>query len=141
VPELIVYHHPSPQRDSRRRYGQEIRNALWFAWLRRPWTSVLRRTICLARSALRDWPSCTAFAGAVAGLPWLLRERRVVPAAIERGLCLLERDCRAGVSPLDVGQPTWRRPRVTDSEKDRSYAQPSRHSRDQLTAAHGLSHL
>jgi GT2 family glycosyltransferase len=91
VPELIVYHHPSPQRDSRARSGQEIRNAFWFAWLRRPWSSALRRSVRLARLALRDWPSCTAFAGAVAGLPWLLRERRVVPLAVERGLRLLER--------------------------------------------------
>jgi hypothetical protein len=36
VSELMVHHHPSPHRDGSRRRWQLLRNALWFAWLRRP---------------------------------------------------------------------------------------------------------
>lgn len=36
VPQLVVYHHPSPRRDNVRRQTIVIRNTLWVAWLRLP---------------------------------------------------------------------------------------------------------
>jgi GT2 family glycosyltransferase len=90
VPELTVYHYPSPCRDDAARVCLRTRNALWFAWLRRPWGSALRRTVALAKSSSRDWPRCKAFAKALGALPWVWRERRVVPAAVEQGLRQLE---------------------------------------------------
>ena len=36
VPELVVHHHPSPNRDAVSRRWHLLRNALWSAWLRRP---------------------------------------------------------------------------------------------------------
>ncbi len=90
VPELLVHHHPSPHRDTASRRGHLVRNALLFAWLRRPLPSALRRTLQLARSAASDRASLRGFAAALAGFPRVLRERCVVPRSVERGLRLLE---------------------------------------------------
>jgi GT2 family glycosyltransferase len=88
--EAVVHHEPSRIRDRhlRRRHG--IRNTLWFTWLRRPVWSALRRTGWLLRTAPRDRISARAFAEAAAGLPWVLRERAVVPRHVEKSLRLLE---------------------------------------------------
>ncbi|MER6407367.1 glycosyltransferase [Streptomyces viridosporus] len=87
---LTIHHHASPVRDStlRRRHG--IRNTLWFTWLRRPAGPALRRTLGLARTVPRDTTSLRAFAEAAAALPWVLRERRVLPHEVESRLRLLE---------------------------------------------------
>ncbi|WP_081241491.1 glycosyltransferase family 2 protein [Streptomyces viridosporus] len=87
---LTIHHHASPARDStlRRRHG--IRNTLWFTWLRRPAGPALRRTLGLARTVPRDTTSLRAFAEAAAALPWVLRERRVLPHEVESRLRLLE---------------------------------------------------
>jgi GT2 family glycosyltransferase len=90
VPELTVHHYPSPQRDHAARRARQVRNALWFAWMRRPVGGALRRTLALARTAPRDWSTMRGFADALAGLPWALRQRRVVPPEVERGLRRLD---------------------------------------------------
>lgn len=91
VPQLVVYHHPSAQRDSYCRRWHIVRNRLWFAWLRRPLGSAVRRTLWLARTEPWDGVSLRGFAAALAGLPWVLRQRRVVPPQVEYGLSLLDR--------------------------------------------------
>jgi GT2 family glycosyltransferase len=90
VDDLVVHHYPSSTRsaDLRRRHG--IRNTLWFLWLRRPLRSVLRRMSHLARTLQRDRVTALALADALRGLPWILRERRVVPPEVERELALLD---------------------------------------------------
>jgi GT2 family glycosyltransferase len=90
VPELVVHHHPSTVRDACARRRHLIRNGLWFAWLRRPLPSALRRTLRLAWSEPWDRVALESFAAAVAGLPRVLKERRVVPRDVERGLRLLD---------------------------------------------------
>jgi GT2 family glycosyltransferase len=90
VPELLVCHYPSPVRDGTGRRRLLTRNALWFAWLRRPLVSAVRRTLWLARAGRWDGATLRGFGAAAAGLPWVLRRRRVLPAAVERGLRLLE---------------------------------------------------
>lgn len=101
--QLTVHHRPSVARDAtlRRRHG--IRNTLWFTWLRRPPTRAVVRTARLARSVPRDATSVRAFAEAVAGLPWVLRERRPVPPGVERGLRLLESPQRTSTARRYVG--------------------------------------
>jgi N-acetylglucosaminyl-diphospho-decaprenol L-rhamnosyltransferase len=91
VPDVVVHHEPSTLRDAhlRRRHG--IRNTLWFTWLRRPLPAAVRRTAVLARSVPRDRLSLLGFLDAVAGLPWLLRERRVLPPHAEARFLALER--------------------------------------------------
>jgi GT2 family glycosyltransferase len=90
VPELVVHHYPSPQRDVFARRVNLVRNALWFTWLRRPLTSVLRRTIRAACVLPWDPAARSGFAAAVAGLPRIWRQRRIVPPEVESGLRLLE---------------------------------------------------
>jgi GT2 family glycosyltransferase len=90
APELVVYHYPSPRRDVFARRAHLVRNALWFAWLRRPLPSALRRTFRAACALPRDAAARRGFVAAVTGLPWVLRQRRVVPPQVERGLRLLE---------------------------------------------------
>jgi GT2 family glycosyltransferase len=90
LPEVIVHHQPSLAREAhlRRRHG--IRNTLWFNWLRRPWRAALRRTAHLGGSVPRDRVSVAGFVDALRGLPWVLAQRRVVPAEVESGYQQLE---------------------------------------------------
>jgi GT2 family glycosyltransferase len=80
---LTVHHHPSSYRDAHARRRLLLRNALWVAWLRRPFPSALARTLRVLWSGL---PERAAFAGcvdALRGLPWVLRNRRVIPPHVE----------------------------------------------------------
>jgi GT2 family glycosyltransferase len=100
---LTVHHHPSRARDATARRVDGLRNTLWFAWLRRPAGSALRRTLHLAGTVPRDLPSARAFARAAAGLPWVLRERRVVPPGVEENLRRLELARRGSAARSYVG--------------------------------------
>jgi len=90
VPEVIAHHQASRLRDAhlRRRHG--IRNTLWFTWLRRPLWSAVRRSGGLLRRLPPDRVSVHGVLDAVAGAPWVIRERNVVPPHIEAGYRLLE---------------------------------------------------
>jgi GT2 family glycosyltransferase len=101
--DLTLHHRPSAARDAtlRRRHG--IRNTLWFTWLRRPAGRALRRSAHLVATVPRDQASALAFAEAAAGLPWVLRHRRVVPHRVERGLRLLEKPQRESGARNYVG--------------------------------------
>jgi GT2 family glycosyltransferase len=90
VPELVVHHHPSPRRDEPARRATMVRNALWFAWLRRPLPVALCKTVQLAWQRPRDLASLRGLAAALRGLPWALSRRRVLPPEVESGLRLLE---------------------------------------------------
>jgi GT2 family glycosyltransferase len=87
VPEIVVHHYPSAQRDAYCRRWHSVRNSLWFTWLRRPLPSAVRRTL---RTVRWDRASLRGFTAAVAGPPWVLRERRVVPRDVEDRLRLLD---------------------------------------------------
>ncbi|PJE99780.1 glycosyl transferase [Streptomyces carminius] len=101
--ELTVHHAPSAARDATGRRVDGLRNTLWFTWLRRPLSAALRRTWYLARTVPRDAASARAFGRALAGLPWVLRERRVVPAEVEGRLRLLETEQRRSNARRYVG--------------------------------------
>jgi GT2 family glycosyltransferase len=90
VPELIVHHYPSPRRDSRGRSSNVVRNRLWVSWLRRPAKAAWGRTLDALRSLPSDAAAARGVIRAFAGLPWILRERRVVPPELEEQLVLLE---------------------------------------------------
>lgn len=87
---MVIHHAPSTARDATGRRALGIRNTLWTLWLRRPWRSALRRTRAILRSAPRDATTASAVFQALRGLPWVLRERAVVPADVEKGLLALE---------------------------------------------------
>ncbi|PRX48607.1 GT2 family glycosyltransferase [Prauserella shujinwangii] len=101
--DVVIHHAPSRQRDPRRRRQLGIRNTLWTLWLRRPWRSVARRTADVLRSAPADRATAAAVAEALRGLPWVLRERRVVPASVEAGLRSLEESQRRSAARRYVG--------------------------------------
>ncbi len=88
--QVVVHHAASPARDTRLRRRLGIRNTLWTAALRRPWPDVLRHARTVLGSAPLDRTTLAAIGDALAGLPWVLRERRVVPEHVVRGLRLLE---------------------------------------------------
>lgn len=101
--DVVVHHAASPLRDSRERRRLGIRNTLWTTWLRRPLPSVLRRTKAIIASLPPDATSACAVAEALAGVPWVVRERRRVPAPVEYGLRLLEEPQRRSVARRYVG--------------------------------------
>lgn len=90
VPEVVIHHYPSPRRDTGSRRRLLFRNALWFTWLRRPLRSAARVTGRLLRSALHDPYQASGFLQALAGLPWIVRQRRCLPDAIESALLKLD---------------------------------------------------
>lgn len=101
VDDVVVHHHPSPRRDAEHRQRTLTRNAIWVAWLRRPPASALRETVRRVHAA-RDRPQ--ALLGcleALVGVPWVIRQRRVVPAHVERALAAIEASRAAsGLAPL-----------------------------------------
>lgn len=88
--DVVIHHAPSGRRDSRLRRKLGIRNTLWTTWLRRPPGRAVRRSLTVLRSAPADLTTLAALAAAARGLPWVLRERRVVPPVVEQGLRLLD---------------------------------------------------
>jgi len=80
---LVVHHHPSSYRDARRRRRLLARNALWVAWLRRPLPAALARTARVMLSGIPDRAAIAGCVDALRGLPWVLRNRRVVPPHVE----------------------------------------------------------
>ena len=85
VPDVTVHHHPSTARNAGARSRLLIRNALWSAWLRRPLHNALVESARqLAKADFAD--AASAFASALRGLPWIVRERRVVPPDVERAI-------------------------------------------------------
>ncbi len=89
--DVIAYHHPdvTVPRPGRRRL--QARNALWSVWLRRPLTRVVQHTMRFIAVATRDAEARLGKLDALMGLPWVLRNRRVVPRQLECSLRLLGR--------------------------------------------------
>jgi len=86
--DVVAHHQPAPGgRGPRAR--RDVRNALWTAWLRRPLGRALARSARLLAGGGREGPA--ALAAALRQLPWIVRERRVVPPELERALQAIER--------------------------------------------------
>jgi GT2 family glycosyltransferase len=90
VPELCVHHDPSPKRNTAGRRQRLLRNALWFAWLRRPLPRAVRGTLELAREERWDWATVRGFAGGVLGAMLRIAHRRVLTPEVEQSFVLLE---------------------------------------------------
>lgn len=87
---VVAHHHPSPGRDPAGRRRRQVRNALWAAMLRRPAGTVVRQVTALVPRIPTDSAARAGLVDAARGLPWLLRERIVVSAGLERQLRSLE---------------------------------------------------
>ncbi|MGY1696041.1 glycosyltransferase family 2 protein [Geodermatophilus sp. SYSU D00814] len=90
LPALTVHHQASRARDSHRRRRDGIRNTLWTTWLRRPLRPALRRTLHLLATLPRDRVTAQGLLAAARGVPWVLRERRVLPASAEARFAALD---------------------------------------------------
>ena len=87
---VVARHHPAAagqERPGRRR--ALLRNELWTAWLRRPLRPAAARTAAIAIQSVRARAPLTPLRAA-AGLPWILRERRVVPPRVEQAVRAIE---------------------------------------------------
>jgi GT2 family glycosyltransferase len=91
VPELVALHRPSPSRDPGSRARIQIRNHLWFTWLRRPVARALSETWRIARQAGRQEAARRALIEAGRELGWVLRHRATLPADVESRLLAVER--------------------------------------------------
>ncbi|MGI4813020.1 MAG: glycosyltransferase family 2 protein [Janthinobacterium lividum] len=80
--ELVVRHHPSPLRDAGRRRQLLARNAIWAAWLRLPARLAWTRTLPQLMRMVRRGKPLADLADTLAGLRWVLAERRIVPAHV-----------------------------------------------------------
>jgi len=78
APDVIVRHQPHPRPNGAARQVMQRRNDLWCAWLRYRSRSALEETLRLAVRARREPSARAALIQAVRGLPWVLRERRVL---------------------------------------------------------------
>jgi GT2 family glycosyltransferase len=91
VPELVAHHHPAGNGVRPGRRAAMLRNEVWSAWLHRPVGAALRRTARLVKRSGARPETATGLAQALRGARWVARERRVVPADVERALEAVER--------------------------------------------------
>jgi GT2 family glycosyltransferase len=90
VPDVRARHVPDHRRPSRRARRLGLRNTLWFAWGRRPLRPALVWTAHVIARSPRDATTLAGLAGALAGLPRVLRERRPLPPAVEAQVSCLD---------------------------------------------------
>jgi GT2 family glycosyltransferase len=82
--DVIVHHRPSSiNRDPDRRRRLVLRNRLWTVMLRRSAACALRVIAEYVRLARSDNIVRAALKEAIAGLPWVIRERRSIPRELE----------------------------------------------------------
>jgi GT2 family glycosyltransferase len=85
--ELLAYHQPSPTRpSSSAQNARSLRNDVLTTWLRRPIPQCVGAAVELARAGARDAEHAKAAAEAIRLLPSVARQRRRLPADIERSL-------------------------------------------------------
>ena len=82
--DVVTHHHPSPARDVGLRRALHTRNLLWLAWMRLPWASAWDETKRLLQQAGSGSARWARVGQALRGLPWVLRERRVLPPHVHR---------------------------------------------------------
>jgi N-acetylglucosaminyl-diphospho-decaprenol L-rhamnosyltransferase len=81
---VVAHHEPSPHRNVRRRRRAITRNAVLSAWMRLSVPGAIRTTKRLID--VSDLPTLAGLGEAVLALPWVLRNRRVVPARLEASI-------------------------------------------------------
>ncbi|MCU1460865.1 MAG: glycosyl transferase [Acidimicrobiales bacterium] len=79
VPEAVVHHRPSNQREPDARRRRRLRNELWCAWLRSPPMDAMRVSAALVWSARARPRTLFGAVDALAGARWVRRERRPMP--------------------------------------------------------------
>lgn len=82
--DVVTHHYPSPTgRDPAGRRIVTLRNRVWIAWMRFPWSRAARETAAVLREARAMGLTGPSLQQALAGMPWALARRRVVPRRVE----------------------------------------------------------
>ena len=89
--DVVTRHFPSSIRDSRLRERLVLRNAIWVAWMRRPWRAVGRETWRLLNQAHANHILVPVFTSTLRGLPRALARRKVISPALEQMQRLLDK--------------------------------------------------
>lgn len=89
--DILALHYPSPLRDKTRRRQLAVRNHLWSVWLRRSRASLLSETTPLLTRAVTDGTVRQGVLEALRGLPWIIKERKPLSAALEHEVGKLSR--------------------------------------------------
>ncbi|WP_369135502.1 glycosyltransferase family 2 protein [Modestobacter sp. I12A-02662] len=90
--DVVAWHDPAgPDRPTPQRWAVQTRNDVLVDWLRRPLPVALAATVRLARRARLDPAARRALLGVLRLLPRALRERRPVPADLERRFATAQR--------------------------------------------------
>lgn len=79
---MRTHHHPSPARDRRTRQLVATRNRFWLAWLRLPGRLAWHGARKVWRDGKAQGVPGSALRAALAGLPWALARRSVLPPAV-----------------------------------------------------------
>jgi GT2 family glycosyltransferase len=93
--DVVAHHHPSRVRERFKRRAAQVRNDLWFAWLRRAPAVAVGATLATASAAVRDPAARAGLVAAMGGALGVLASRSPVPAAVEADLRLLDASARA----------------------------------------------
>lgn len=102
VDAVTAHHQPASHGRRAARVARELRNGLWTAWLRRRAGGALSSTAALSLAAMREGRP-HGLVEALRGLPWVLRERRPVPAAVEDAARAVEVQRRGRASAAGAG--------------------------------------
>lgn len=90
IEDIVLYHHPSPIRNRNNRRRNEVRNTLLTAWLRRPVSIALLKTLSLLKPTLHDPHTRAGLFDALKRLDWIIQSRQLVPKHVELALRILE---------------------------------------------------
>jgi GT2 family glycosyltransferase len=90
VAEIVAHHLPVSGDPRRGRELRQLRNSLWSCWRRRSAGQSAARSARVLRDSGRD--GVLALVWALAGLRWVLADRRVATPALQSQLRALERD-------------------------------------------------
>jgi GT2 family glycosyltransferase len=93
--DVVAHHYPCAHRPNpERRRVAELRNTLLTAVLRRPLRVAFAAAAALGRDSLRDTAARAALREALVRLPTALRQRALLPAAVEKQVRMLEGGAR-----------------------------------------------
>jgi GT2 family glycosyltransferase len=88
--DVVAHHHPSRVRERFKRRAAQVRNDLWFSWLRRAPRAAVGATLATASAALRDPAARAGLRAAAGGGAGVLASRRRLPAGVEADFRLLD---------------------------------------------------
>ncbi len=113
VEDVVAHHHPSLANAGKlRAYG--MRNTLWTAWLHRRWRTALRYTAFTLADTPKNRDYVSGLLMALAGLPWVLTERKPMSKELDADLVLLDRRRYATRRPLLTTANPVLRPKPAD---------------------------